>query len=161
MLNVFFYNYSLFQETFTGKLVLCQNYYFQFSIFSSLNSGAGRLKAKALATTHAMVRGRKQNFNSVTDQKIEKMMEITFQERTEAKIKWALNCYNDWRVMRLAKVNCQQEIYDANLNDLSIVTKENLEFALCRFICEVKKSKDDSDYPGKTLYQMVCAIRII
>ena len=39
------------------------------------------------------------------------------------------------------------------------MTKENLEYALCRFICEVKKCKVDGDYPGKTLYQLTCALQ--
>ena len=39
------------------------------------------------------------------------------------------------------------------------VSKETFEFALCRFICEVRKSKDDQNYPGKMLYQLVCALQ--
>ena len=37
--------------------------------------------------------------------------------------------------------------------------KSNLEFALCKFIAEVTKVKDGSDYPGKTLYQMCVSIQ--
>ena len=45
------------------------------------------------------------------------------------------------------------------LNDIPKLTKENLEFALCRFVCEVRKSKEDGEYPGRTLYQMISAIQ--
>ena len=40
-----------------------------------------------------------------------------------------------------------------------MLTKENLECALCRFICEVRKTKEVGDYPGATLYQMACALQ--
>ena len=40
-----------------------------------------------------------------------------------------------------------------------MLDKVKFEFALCRFICEVKKSKEEGDYPGCTLYQMTCAIQ--
>ena len=45
------------------------------------------------------------------------------------------------------------------MNNIEKLTKQNFKFALYRFICEVKKSKDDTDYPGKTLYQLVCALQ--
>ena len=48
---------------------------------------------------------------------------------------------------------------DADLNNLSLVTKENLESSLCRFIPEVTKSKGDGPYLGKTLYQIIVAIQ--
>ena len=38
------------------------------------------------------------------------MMELTYQNRTEAKIKWAVNCYNDWRQMRLSSDVCEVKI---------------------------------------------------
>ena len=112
-----------------------------------------QLKHKDLGVQRGGVRGRKRTYHNVTDEKISKLMEINFQQRTEAKIKWAANCYNEWREMRLDRVDYEEEIYDANFNDISNLTKANLEFTLCRFICEIRKSKDDTDYPGKTLYQ--------
>ena len=39
------------------------------------------------------------------------------------------------------------------------LTQENLEFALCRFIVKVKKTTDNSDFPGRTLYQLACALQ--
>ena len=84
-----------------------------------------------------------------------KMMELNFQRRTETKIKWAIQCYCDWRDVKLDTEDCPSEILYADLCDTATLTKENLEFALCRFIVEVKKSR----YPGRTLYQMACAIQ--
>ena len=61
--------------------------------------------------------------------------------------------------MRLDRVDYKEKIFDADLNDLSKLTKGTFEFTLCRFICEVCKVKDYADYPGRTLYQMTCALQ--
>ena len=61
------------------------------------------------------------------------------------KIKWALSCYNQWREMWLGCVDYEHEIFEANLVDTSLLTKANLEYSLCRFICEVKKSREVGD----------------
>ena len=87
------------------------------------------------------------------------MMELTYQDRTKAKIKWAVNCYNSWRNMRLDRGVCNLEIVNADFVELLLLTKENLEYSMCRFICEVKKSKEEGDYPGHTLYEMTCCIQ--
>ena len=39
--------------------------------------------------------------------------------------------------MRLDHVDYEDEIFKADINDIPNFTKENFEFALCRFICEV------------------------
>ena len=87
------------------------------------------------------------------------MMELTFQTRTEAKIKWAVNAYCDWRTTKVDSDECPEEILYADIRDTYTLTKENFEFALCRFIVEVKKCNDGGDYPGRTLYQMACALQ--
>ena len=87
------------------------------------------------------------------------MMELNYQKRTEAKIKWAVKCYNDWRTMRLDGVDYEEEIFESDLNIVESLKKDSFEFALCRFICEIKKVNSNEDYPGRTLYQMVCAIQ--
>ena len=50
-------------------------------------------------------------------------------------------------------------IWNADLNDVANIRKDDFEHALCRFICEVKKCKEDGDYPGRILYQMTCCIQ--
>ena len=77
------------------------------------------------------------------------MIALTFEIRSEAKIRW----------VRLDRGDCEEEILLAELDDVATVTKENIEFALCHFIVEVKKSKSDDDYPGRTLYQILCALQ--
>ena len=120
---------------------------------------ATKVKRRALGLHRTGLQGRKRNFNVVSEEKTNKMMELSFQQRTEAKIRWAVNCYDEWRSMRLQQPGCDLRIKDANLSDMKNVTKETFEFALCRFIVEVKKTKNDADYPGKTLYQLVCALQ--
>ena len=124
-----------------------------------LNSAANKLKNRALGIGKAASAGRKRSFNTISEDKLSKMMQLTFQQRTEAKIKWAVRCYNDWRTMRLDQEECDQEIIDADIEDIDKLSKENFEFALCRFVCEVRKVNSDEDYPGRTLYQMVCALQ--
>ena len=88
-------------------------------------------------------KGRRHSYNTITEEKLKKMMEVNFQQRTETKIKWAFNCYNDWHTMKVDQIECECEILYADLNDIGSLTKENLEFILCRFICEIKKANGE------------------
>ena len=124
-----------------------------------MNSTAGQLKKLAISKGVQKNTGRRRSYNIVSEEKIAKMMEVKYQARTEVKIKWAVNCYNEWRDMHLDRVDYEDEIFQSDLKFPSQLTKKALEFAMCRFICEVKKTKEEGDYPGKTLYQMVCAIQ--
>ena len=71
---------------------------------------------------------------------------------------WAVKAYRDWRQDRLFNYNYDVGIYEADLDNLPMLNKVNLEPALCHFIPEVMKIKGDGPYPGKTLYQLVAAI---
>ena len=72
------------------------------------------------------------------------------------KIRWAVNMYCDWMDYRnnsptLMNVEC-------DLNNVATITKASLSSALCKFITEVKKL-DGSDYPGKTLYDIIISLQ--
>ena len=113
-----------------------------------------------LAYWGGRVQGRKRNYNYVSNKKISKMMEIQYQVHSEAKIRWVVKAYNDWQEMRLDRNNeIDQKILSADLNDIGSLTKRNLEYSLCRFICEFHKSRENGDYPGHTLYQLAYAIQ--
>ena len=56
------------------------------------------------------------------------MMELQYQQHTEAKIRWAVKCYNDWHEMRLDRVDYEEEIYEADLGCPEKLTKKNFEF---------------------------------
>ena len=72
------------------------------------------------------VEGRKRSFNSVSKSKMSKMMEVTYQQCTEVKIKWTVKCYNEWHDMRSERVDCDLEIFEADLNDFPKLTKREL-----------------------------------
>ena len=99
------------------------------------------------------------NFNVVSDEHVEQLKCIKLKPKTEAKVNWGVNAYNEWRNYRLHTFNYNVAIYYADLNHLESLTKDNLNSALCRFIPEVTKQKGDGQYPGRTLYQMICAIQ--
>ena len=85
---------------------------------------------------------------------------VQLKKRTEYKMMWGVRAFNEWRTNRLNDiVNFDNKIFEANLNDIANLSKENLEYALCRFIPEVRKLKTGDDYPGKTLYEMIVSIQ--
>ena len=117
------------------------------------------MKLKQKAIGHGLKTGMRHSYNNISEEKLAKMMEVTYQDRIEAKMRWAVKLYKDWHQMRLDRVDYEDEIYEADIENIANVTKEKFKFALCRFICEVKKSKDQGDFPGHTLYQILCSIQ--
>ena len=98
-------------------------------------------------------------FNLVSDARVEELKQIRLKPKSEAKVHWEVNAYNEWRNYRLFTFNYDVAIYYADLNDLKSLNKANLNSALCHFIPEVTKQKGNGQYPGRTLYQMICAIQ--
>ena len=74
-------------------------------------------------------------------------------------MKWAMKANRDWRNMTVECEDYKEEIIFSDLVDLCSIDKKYFEYAMCRFIVEVKKSKEDLDYPGRTLYQLAVAIQ--
>ena len=72
---------------------------------------------------------------------------------------WGVNAYCEWCDQRLKEFNYDYPIYMADLNNLEMLEKEHLEYALVRFIPEVTKCKGDGQYPGRTLYQLCTSIQ--
>ena len=74
-------------------------------------------------------------------------------------MQWGVKAYKEWRTSRINDiVNFDIKIFDADLDKVDVLTKENFAYALCSFIPEVTKL-DGSDYPGKTLYEMLMLIQ--
>ena len=68
---------------------------------------------------------------------------------------WAVRACNQWRNNKLQDiVNFDYKIFDSNLDDVDKLNKENFEYSLCRFVPEVTKVRDGSDYLAETLYEM-------
>ena len=51
------------------------------------------------------------------------------------------------------------KVFESDIENVNGLTKEAFSHAMCIFIAEVTKVKDGSDYPGKTLYEMVTIIQ--
>ena len=118
-----------------------------------------RLKRKAIGILGSNHQGRTRNYNIVSEDKLKKMMSVTFEVRSEAKMRWAVKAYRDWRNIKVDNEECEREILFSDLDEVETLNKDDFEMAMCRFIVEVKKSKEDQDYPGRTLYQLAVAIQ--
>ena len=99
------------------------------------------------------------NFNVTSEERIKELQQITLKPKSESKVNWGVNAYNEWRMFRLETFNYDFAIYNADLNDLSNLRRDNFCHALCRFVPEVTKKKGGGPYPGRTLYQMLSAIQ--
>ena len=75
---------------------------------------------------------------------------------TMKKVRWVTKMYRDWRTYRDSLAKSEKIVWD--LDDKNSITKESLIYAMSRFITEVKKV-DGSDYPGKTLYEIVICVQ--
>ena len=72
------------------------------------------------------------------------------------KVNWVKGMFQEWRYHR----NMSADFSDihCDLDDVNSITVENLIFAMCRFITEVK-NLDGSDFPPKTLYEIVVCVQ--
>ena len=102
---------------------------------------------------------RKRSYNFASDDRIEALKKYRMKKCTENKMNWGVRAYNEWRENRLVNFQYNYSIYNANLQDLENLKKDDFEHAMYRFIPEVTKQKGDGPYPGKTLYQLVVDIQ--
>ena len=70
------------------------------------------------------------------------------------KINWVVSMYRDWRSVR----NFESDYINCDLDNAESITQDELSFALCRFIPEIKKY-NGGDFPGKTLYEIVMCVQ--
>ena len=73
---------------------------------------------------------------------------------------WGMHAFQQWRTVKLS----DPETYDirivrSDLNDVMNLSKSDLAYSVCKFLAEVVKVKDGSEYPGHTLYQFCVAIQ--
>ena len=98
-------------------------------------------------------------FHNITADRLQALKTKTMKKRSESKMLWGVRTYQEWREKKLSDVsNYNEDIFNANLDDLKNVTISNLENSLCIFIAEVTKVNGD-DYPGTTLYQLTVSIQ--
>ena len=101
----------------------------------------------------------KRKFVFASEDRIKKLQEIQLKKSTESKCKWAVTAYVEWRNERLRTFNYDFPIYEADIENLPNLCKDNLQYALCRFIPEVTKSRGEGPFPGGTLYQLIVALQ--
>ena len=96
-------------------------------------------------------------YNFINSQRMNDLRQEKLKKKTASKVNWGVMAYNRWREARL---NFEHDpiIELADITDLSKLTKENFIYAMCFFIPEVVK-KDDTLYPGPSLYQLCVAIQ--
>ena len=95
-------------------------------------------------------------FNTpLKEEKLDELTHKNFSKETMKKVKWVLKMYREWRNYR--QVNGFEQI-GCDLDNKDTISRDGLIFALTRFITEVKKV-DGSDFPGKTLYEIVVCIQ--
>ena len=99
------------------------------------------------------------SFKKVSDRTLQDLGQTKLKKRTEAKMMWGVRAYNEWRTVQLSDPNLYDvRILISDLNYCKALRKVDFEYCMCKFIAEVVKVKDGSDYPGRTLYQMCVAI---
>ena len=73
---------------------------------------------------------------------------------------WILKVFEEWKKKRNEAV--LREDYSGEpviQEDIDEMSDELLDFALARFVAEVRK-KDGQEYPGKTLYEILSSIQM-
>ena len=116
----------------------------------------GRIRPVAVKKSVSNLR----KFKSVSDTKLSELKTRWLKKRTYNKMKWGVRAYNSWRDAKLVESGDSDDMLKkADLNNLAELTKESVIYGLCRFVPEVTKLRDGSDYPGKTLYEMVVSIQ--
>ena len=121
-----------------------------------LNSRKSGVRKPLICVGKTVSKARK--FNFLSGRRIEEMKNIQLKKRTFSKMSWGVNAYNEWHKVRLSK-EYNENIFNANLEQLGSFTKCELKELLCYFIPEVTKSKGHGDYPSKTLYEMIVSIQ--
>ena len=113
---------------------------------------------KKLGVAVAKILSNARRFRCVPDSRIDDL-KTHMKKRSYAKMQWGVRAFNDWRNEKLADpISYDYRIYESDINRVDKLEKRNFEFAMCKFLAEIKK-QDGSEYPGKTMYQLCVAIQ--
>ena len=90
------------------------------------------------------------------EEELESLGHKKFSDETMKKVRWVTKMYREWRNYRHSNSQLQRILCD--LDDMSTINEEFLTFSVCQFFTEVKKM-DGSDFPGKTLYDIIICVQ--
>ena len=80
-------------------------------------------------------------------------------DASRRKWNWVLNIFEEWRETRNEAVLKAEHSGEPVLNQrIDEMSDEDLDFFLARFVAEVRK-EDGQEYPGKTIYEMICSLQ--
>ena len=101
-------------------------------------------------------RSKRQYHVPLDDATLAKLAKKNFSDETIKKVAWVHHMYQEWRIYR----HCTPGLKDieCDLDEIDTINVESLKFALCKFLTEVKKI-DKSDFPAKTLYDILICIQ--
>ena len=99
-------------------------------------------------------------FKRITEDKMKMLKQEQVKRRTYAKVQWAVKAFKEWRNNRLSDaIGFDVRVYECDIDQVECLEKDTFEYAMCKFLAEVTKVKDGSDYPGTTLYQLCVSIQ--
>ena len=81
-----------------------------------------------------------------------------FSPETMKKVRWVKKMFTEWRNYRNSI--SRGEIIFLDFDNIPTITEENVIYAVTRFITEIKKL-DGTDFPPKTLYDIVICIQFL
>ena len=122
---------------------------------SNFTSNDAVFDSTGFDSTPSQIRSSRSFKMPMDEDKLDQLGYKNFAPDTGKKIKWAVEMFREWRNYRH---DHGFEFVQCNLDDKTTITPETLNFALPRFLTEVKKL-DGSDYPGKTLYEILICIQ--
>ena len=99
-------------------------------------------------------------FHTISEAKLSELKQKQIKKRSFAKMQWAVRAFKDWHNVHLRDItNFDINILETDLDNVPLFDKDKFKYSMCRFIPEVRKIKDGSDFPGATLYQLCIAIQ--
>ena len=80
-------------------------------------------------------------------------------DNTKKKQNWAVRLFKGWHLHRnqLAKSSPHVTAVEASLETMTV---DELNYNLTRFLMEIRKEKDGSDYPPNTLHEIITSIQL-
>ena len=107
------------------------------------DSQVNKDRASTSAASEVTVKGRKTRIfkQPEMDEVIVSASKKKFAPLSRTKIKWATNMFNQWRISRISQGTAADQIIRCNLENVTDVSKEDLCYALSRFIREARENR--------------------